>query len=50
MNATPLICPHCGELVIAWTAGTTIIIPVHTDRIMPVARCTGATTPTPVSR
>jgi hypothetical protein len=36
MEQTPLICPVCGELVIArpdlWN---TLIIPPHPDRVMP---------------
>lgn len=40
MNRTPLICPHCGELVLAWIADArTLVVPAHPDRVMPSEEC-----------
>lgn len=41
MNATPIICPACGELLIAWpdTDETTLVVPAHPDRVMPFVDC-----------
>lgn len=50
MNATPVICPHCGELVIAWlsTGGDAIILPDHLDQIFPSDACEASTSAIPV--
>lgn len=40
MDATPIICPACGELVIAWPDGDSLlVIPIHLDRITPAVDC-----------
>ncbi len=41
MNATPTLCPGCGELVIAWfsTDGDSLLLPTHPDRVYPAFDC-----------
>lgn len=40
MNATPAICPLCGELVIVWIEnGCTLVVPVHPDAVTPWTEC-----------
>lgn len=40
MDAMPLICPACGELVIAAPEMNRLVIPAHPDRIEPFETCT----------
>lgn len=45
MNQTPIICPHCGELVLAWvTYPSLLIVPEHPDRITPIEDCLAGST------
>lgn len=41
MNATPTICPLCGELVIAWISADdcTLVVPPHPDQVWPWTDC-----------
>jgi hypothetical protein len=40
MEITPMICWHCGELVLAGlTAEHTLVVPAHPDRVMPFEEC-----------
>lgn len=41
MEAMPIICPTCGELVIACpgTERYTLVVPRHPDRVMPFEEC-----------
>jgi hypothetical protein len=52
MKATPMICPQCGELVVAWPDWfkTTLVVPVHPDRVMPFEDCAAAARPTKSGR
>lgn len=36
-----MICPACGELVVAWpdTWRNTLAVPEHPDRVMPFEEC-----------
>jgi hypothetical protein len=35
----PMICPQCGELVIADPEGSMVLLPTHPDRLFPFERC-----------
>lgn len=41
MEATPVICPACGELIIAWPEhdGHSMVLPIHPDRVTPFVDC-----------
>lgn len=41
MEAMPIICPVCGELVIARPdiERCTLVVPPHPDRVMPFEEC-----------
>ena len=41
MDAMPMTCPTCGELIIVWPGsdGHTLVIPNHLDRVNPFAEC-----------
>lgn len=40
MEKTPVICPECGEFVLAWRTGQhTLVVPLHPDRVTPWAEC-----------
>lgn len=47
MNAAPIICPACGELIIVWPDldGHTLVIPMHPDRVTPFASCVAGARP-----
>lgn len=51
MEAAPIICPACGELIIVRSTpdGRAMVIPVHPDRVTPTATCV-ADAPIAVSR
>lgn len=40
MEAMPIICPECGELVIVMPGGSfTLVVPEHQDRVTPFEEC-----------
>jgi hypothetical protein len=50
MEQTPLQCPECGEIVLAWrTDARTLVVPLHPDRISPFVDCGARALATPTS-
>lgn len=41
MEARPITCPECGELIIALPGDSTptLVVPVHPDRVTPFVDC-----------
>lgn len=41
MYAMPMICPTCGELVVAWPDWfkNNLVVPAHPDRVFPFKQC-----------
>lgn len=35
----PMLCPRCGELVIADPEGPMVVLPTHPDRLFPSEQC-----------
>lgn len=39
LHAEPMICPQCGELIIALVLGAAVRTPAHRDLAWPAADC-----------